>query len=301
MLERIVRESPAAILVFAAFALITTAIAGVVPDALAVTQSVLGAGLLLIAALLPRLEGPQKVGPTGIELNIDSFRLEGAIERAAADEGLERVETERLSSAVAAALQAAGRTDPASQLVEIANAAVQSFANPRALRRALERAILRVAEVLRVDVTTLGAHCWVIVPHEGGEALARVARARLGATPPNPPRRWIKGRGTVGRCWERGEDVFDDLAAVEGPDEVAAQSLGLTAEEVQRARRDFRAIWAAPMYAGDRFVGCVSLNLDSDYHDPLSDDTVREIRRVLREAAEDCSLLLASPGSGGDI
>ena len=124
---------------------------------------------------------------------------------------------------------------------------------------------------------------------------------RVRASAERPPTRRGAGSRGAGRSGavERGEDVFDDIA-LERSDEAAARRLGLTTEEVQRTRRDFRAIWAAPMYAGPRFVGCVSLNLDSDYHDPISEDSIRELRRTLREAAEDCSLLLVSSGSGGD-
>lgn len=165
------------------------------------------------------------------------------------------------------------------------------------LVRVLQDLVAVIAKSLNVSARGIGAHAWGISPD--GERLQRLERVRIGDTPPNRPREWRKGEGVVGRCWETGEDAFLDLSAPEwaGVDETGFRQLSadlrmmLSWTEFERARLDFRAIWACPAYRRDRIIAIVSANLDSDYDTELSTST-KLVRDALRTAASKIELAL---------
>jgi predicted nucleotide-binding protein len=166
------------------------------------------------------------------------------------------------------------------------------------LNRILQDVITSASSTLAVSPRELGAHVWQ--PTANGMALERVARVRVGDTPPNRPREWRRGEGVVGRCWEIGEDVYINLQGpgLNGLDEISFEQLddnlkmGLNYADFQRVQLDFRAIWATPIYRHDELLGVLSLNVDRDRHGDFGSQLTTDIRRLLRSGASRIELAL---------
>jgi hypothetical protein len=165
------------------------------------------------------------------------------------------------------------------------------------LSRVLQDLVATTAAALDVAPRDLGAHVWR--PTESDQ-LERIARLRVGDTPPNRPRLWRHGVGVVGWSWATGEYVYLDLERQElrGIDQAAFRSLpedlrmGLELAELQRAQLDFRAIWAAPVYRKEAIIAVVSLNLDSNRNGDVEARAVAEIGDALRSATAKIELAL---------
>ncbi|MCA1839968.1 MAG: hypothetical protein ABR507_09115 [Actinomycetota bacterium] len=98
--------------------------------------------------------------------------------------------------------------------------------------------------------------------------------------------RWTKGKGLIGACWAKNQDVVANLEedwkelrtlSPEEWDEVDPEErYGLTKEEYERTS-DYGAITATPIQnAAGTFKGCISVDSTGPSYDSLWTDRVRE-------------------------
>jgi hypothetical protein len=118
---------------------------------------------------------------------------------------------------------------------------------------------------------------------------------------------WRAGVGVIGQCVERGEDVVENLAALDGQlgniseadwNELPADlSYGFTYEEYQRVRGKYDVVLATPMIRetplGSRVIGCVAVDAPRDAFDALSAD---ETRGLVAAAAVPLAAIMSQPG-----
>lgn len=100
---------------------------------------------------------------------------------------------------------------------------------------------------------------------------------------------WRPGVGVIGQCVERGEDVVENLAALDEqlddvpPHEWASLgddlTYGFSYEDFRRVRGKYGVILASPMIKetplGSRVIGCVSVDAPADAFEQLADEEVR--------------------------
>lgn len=100
---------------------------------------------------------------------------------------------------------------------------------------------------------------------------------------------WRLGVGVVGQCVARGEDVVEDLAALDdqladvGPREWPTLpedlTYGLTYAEYRRVRGKYGVVLGTPIIddtaKGSRIIGCVSVDAPPDSFDQIASDAVR--------------------------
>lgn len=124
-------------------------------------------------------------------------------------------------------------------------------------------------------VGTMCVRVWHPEGLPGNRHLAPVTRARI-AEHRSSGVVWVKGKGTVGLCWQRNQNVFSDLTDLHAgralnqhaPDELAMA--GLTAEEFERTDR-YWTVLALPLRSEDaEFIGCVAIDCsEPKSFDPL--------------------------------
>jgi len=154
---------------------------------------------------------------------------------------------------------------------------------------------IRLVETAALDWKDVGLHAFMVRrkwPRPWQPVLVRAGRWRLHSTPPVTGVRWTKGKGVIGLCWARMQDVGVDLTKDWGDpaqemseDEwhalPAERRYGLTYPEYQRVH-NYGAIVASPLIVDDVFKGCVSVDAPGEGFDALWSDSARSI---LQDAA----------------
>jgi hypothetical protein len=138
----------------------------------------------------------------------------------------------------------------------------------------LNRAVAEVVEKAKVRVRDFGFHVWAIrlVSEHSMPVLVRVARDQLRDVPSSPPRVWKKGEGVVGMCWDSEEKIVLNLSKKEyatvTPSKWHGKSrafrMGQGYNDFRNTTKHFKAIFAVPIKKGDKFIGCLSSNIDKD-------------------------------------
>lgn len=99
----------------------------------------------------------------------------------------------------------------------------------------LRALLVNLVDASQVDWTSIGVNALLVRRRYrwfGRESLHRVGRERVRSTPRHSNVVWTKGKGVIGRCWERGQDYGLDLRAI------YAEVAGLTEEEWSNLRSD---------------------------------------------------------------
>jgi hypothetical protein len=158
------------------------------------------------------------------------------------------------------------------------------------LYRACRDVASLVERTTKLPRETIGVHVWTVRGIRGVRRLERRATFVPGDRPPTAIV-WRKGKGAIGRCWERDEWVLADLEGLqaEAPDE--ASFYALPAEErffltwpEFHSTDHYKAVLAWPLHGGPeaapRVVGCLSVDVqEAGATDRL--DTFRETQRTL--------------------
>lgn len=148
----------------------------------------------------------------------------------------------------------------------------------------------------------LGVHVWRIrAPWRGDPFLERVVTFRL-AHRDQSRVVWTKGKGVIGECWSSGEEKVADIrplkAAYDAGEDVfealpAGDRNNLSYDEFRQVRH-YMAIYARPLFAGRKLIGCVSVDCTlSDSYDHL------ETRRSVDSVAETAGLMGSALAGGG--
>jgi predicted nucleotide-binding protein len=148
----------------------------------------------------------------------------------------------------------------------------------------------------------IGTHVWWLDSGEDTH-LTRVLRVRPGGCPPNNWMPWRRGEGVVGAAWEQSNTVHLDLGDVRlrvvdslgGFDRLPGDlRLRMSYDTFLKTRRDFRAIWATPIYDPKRqFLAVLSLNVDPNVGLSFS-----ELNAVVRPAVRDLAAIIGVLAAG---
>ncbi|WP_169165086.1 hypothetical protein [Cellulomonas taurus] len=179
------------------------------------------------------------------------------------------------------------------------------------LHKTLVSVLVEVAKLTKVDVDVAGANVWSIYTPRGGEApcLFREAHERLSSHPQMSDRAWTKGKGLIGRCWEKGEARFQDWGELQRKHENKSEMneaawrqvpdrdrWGFERDEYLDLIRKYQQIIAVPITDSQgKMIGCLSVDIPADRPAPDSRclDS-REVRLVLATAAEGLRSLIPS-------
>jgi hypothetical protein len=147
-----------------------------------------------------------------------------------------------------------------------------------------------IAEIAGVPRACLGVSVHRVRRDVRGEYLHPLARVRDNADPaPSPNIRWTQGKGIIGRCWQEGGVVYEDLErfATKYKDCTQQQYERLSQKKQMYLRwAEFRAmigkyssVLAYPIVVDQRFLGCVAVDLPLDANFPgvLDRAPVREL------------------------
>jgi hypothetical protein len=118
---------------------------------------------------------------------------------------------------------------------------------------------------------------------------------------------WRKGVGVIGQCVERGEDVVENLVALEAQLDQHPESewralptdltYGFTYPEYLRIRGKYGVVLATPMIRetplGSRVIGCVAVDAPEDAFEALARD---ETRGLVAAAAVPLAAIISQPG-----
>ncbi len=99
----------------------------------------------------------------------------------------------------------------------------------------LRALLVNVVDASKVDWTSIGVNALLVRRQYrwfGQESLHRVGRERVRSTPRHSNVTWTRGKGVIGRCWDREQDVGLDVRAV------YAEIAGLTEEQWSNLRAD---------------------------------------------------------------
>lgn len=161
---------------------------------------------------------------------------------------------------------------------------------------ALNAALTKIMQKARVNPDVVGLHAYVVrrsffpwqAPHQ-----ERVARLRLSNYPPASGTLWGPNKGVVGQCWARrhqivvlepGKSLPQLLQCTEAEWNAAPeeQRQGLSFNEWEATRR-YTYIAAVPVQAGERYVGCITI----DTVEPGSADRLKiaAVRDILLDTA----------------
>jgi hypothetical protein len=120
---------------------------------------------------------------------------------------------------------------------------------------------------------------------------------------------WRVGVGVIGQCVQRGEDVVENLAALDDqltqvgaddwkslPDDLR---YGMNYQEYQRVRGKYDVVLATPvikeMPLGSKVIGCIAVDAPRDAFEALSD---QETRGLVAAAAVPLAALISQPRLG---
>jgi hypothetical protein len=114
---------------------------------------------------------------------------------------------------------------------------------------------------------------------------------------------WRRGEGVVGTAWEQDNTAWLDLAnaqirAVACLDDFNRLPydlrLGMSYEAFQITRRDFRAVWATPIYdPAGQFLAVLSLNIDGNINMQGS-----ELNAIIRPSVRDLAATIGLLAAG---
>lgn len=181
----------------------------------------------------------------------------------------------------------------------------------------LRALLVNLVDASQVDWTSIGVNALLVRKRYrwfGRESLHRVGRERIRSTPRHSDVVWTRGKGVIGRCWERGQDYGSDLRAIyadiAGMSEQEWSNLGsnqpgITEEDWAQfsvdktfglsyadflRTRHHRVVVATPILdRAGRVIGVVSADSRDAGLDQLFTD---EVRGVLGSAAETIRNLL---------
>lgn len=116
---------------------------------------------------------------------------------------------------------------------------------------------------------------------------------------------WRRGVGVIGQCVERGEDVVEDLAALdeqladvpadEWDDLGRDLTYGFTHDEYQRVRGKYDVVLATPMIQerplGSRVIGCIAVDGPRSSFSQLASE---EVRGLVAAAAATLTALISA-------
>lgn len=146
-----------------------------------------------------------------------------------------------------------------------------------------------------LDVSDMGLHVWQkrrTLRHPLAGELLRVSTYRLGSVPATRSIHPTKGKGVVGLCWQRDQEVgynvtelvaqlsdrqqFESYVTINGPEAV----MGFSWEEFQRYGHR-GAVFASPIRNGrSKFVGCVSFDTERGYNELVSSRLWHELNTL---------------------
>lgn len=187
----------------------------------------------------------------------------------------------------------------------------------RQFSETLRALLVNVVDASQVDWTSIGVNALLVRRRYrwfGQESLHRVGRERIRSTPRHSNVVWTRGKGVIGRCWERGQDYGLDLRAIYaeaagltdyewsnlppgqpgiGEEEWAQlpseKTFGLSYHDFLRTRHH-RVVVATPILdRADRVIGVVSVDSRDAGLDQLFTD---EVRGALGSAAQTIRNLL---------
>ncbi|HEX7125672.1 MAG TPA: hypothetical protein VF406_07810 [Thermodesulfobacteriota bacterium] len=160
------------------------------------------------------------------------------------------------------------------------------------VRQSLKGALYLIVRVLKLDwdvAIELSVNAFLVrrpLRRPWEPILYRIARESVAIHTPSHIR-WTRGKGVIGKCWERRQEYGLDLEKVHGklryctkeqwralaPDE----RIGLSYEEFQKVKH-YGAVGAVPILdAKGKFIGCVSVDAPGETFGALwnSDGYVR--------------------------
>lgn len=170
--------------------------------------------------------------------------------------------------------------------------------------------VLTVSRTTGVEVDVLGCNAWSIErpQRKASEFLYRRGSFRLSGFPSPSSFTWVKGKGVIGRCWEKNDVAYKSFRALQAeyPEGVTlskAQWKALSpAERWGCDRREFSsAIWRydqilAVPFGGDKGIrGCLSLDIPTSRATDLTIDTP-EVRELLAQSGRSIYSLLEYRG-----
>lgn len=180
----------------------------------------------------------------------------------------------------------------------------------RRLRKSMEEDVFysacrTVCDLIQAETGTdyrhLGVHIWTVTGFRGGRHLVNRATFKT-QRHRDPPIRWTRGKGAIGRCWETGCEALDDAEALGGLTEHQFLVLDpedrfqMTWQEFQHTR-EYMAIWVSPIFkgpAGNRKVGgCLSVDIvEQEMAAALLDAATRAKKRDLADVLAVCNDVL---------
>ena len=168
--------------------------------------------------------------------------------------------------------------------------------------RVLYLTLAEIADSTGVRSEDIGIHLWVVEQVEGisSPVLARKVRARLSGVTPSPTRYWKKGEGIVGQCWKSQSDVWVDLTDSkyqnisdhDWNNLVADERIGLSYDEFLKTIQYFNSIFAIPIVSKDKFIGCISMNIERESIVPFNSIWTDDVKRILRRSSAFLEILL---------
>jgi len=170
------------------------------------------------------------------------------------------------------------------------------------LERVLYLALSEVADSTGIRSDDIGVHLWSVEHVEGisGPVLDRKARARLSGVAPSPTRYWKKGEGVVGLCWKSQSEVwvnltdpkYQNISEHDWNNLSTDAKMGLGYDEALRTIQYFNAIFAFPIVSKEKFIGCISVNIDCESTLPFRVMWINDVKRILRRSAAFLEILL---------
>lgn len=177
--------------------------------------------------------------------------------------------------------------------------------------------ITELGDLTGIEPARIGVSVWTV--HSEGkkkvDALAREMRFRLNPLPLPSDSAWTKGRGVIGRSWEKTQIIYVDWRPVQEQHKTkSAMSKSAWSGVSEKSRwgfgqndfldaiRKYEQVLAVPIVDQDGvFRGCVSVDVP-----PVSDDDVRDrsdekslgcdpARSMVTRAAENLHALLNKP------
>lgn len=178
------------------------------------------------------------------------------------------------------------------------------------INKILIATVLAASKTSGVDVDVLGCNAWSIErpKRKAEEFLYRRGSFRLSGFPSPSSFTWVRGKGVIGRCWEKNEVVYKDFrpSQIENPEGVApskdqwkrmssAEKWGCERKEYSSAVWRYSQIIAVP-FGGDQGIrGCLSLDIPTARATDLTID-LAEVRELLSQSGRSVYSLMASRG-----
>ena len=166
----------------------------------------------------------------------------------------------------------------------------------------LNQAVGEIVDKTKLLNREVGMHVYVPEPQSVLRRIARDTVRSVSSTPGSD--RWRKGEGVVGTCWAENEKAVFDLQlpiyqnitlrrwAALRPE----LKFGMTYERFRKSSGHFMGLAAVPVRHNERFIGCVSVNIDKQAAGKFSSLWKDVVQPVVYSVASDVGAQLGAAG-----